>query len=104
MAQTNINHKSSCGLFCLWLSYNPGLWTLNQRMRDVGDGAWEQKGFPRPLVFCLENLDAPDLEGEGSAHPEPQWSFACVSAAGVNGLQAASSLLCQTPALVFLEL
>lgn len=72
VAQTNINHKLSCGLFSLWVCYNPGLWTLNQRMRDVGDGAWEQKGFPRLLVFCLENLGAPDLEGKGSAHPEPQ--------------------------------
>lgn len=61
VAQITTNHKSSCGLFCLLVSYNLGLWTLNQRMEDVGKSAWKQKDFHHALAFCLENLSASNL-------------------------------------------
>lgn len=32
-------------------------------MEDVGKSAWKQKDFHHALVFCLENLNASNLEG-----------------------------------------
>lgn len=36
-------------------------------MEDVGKRAWKQEDFDHALVFCLENLNASNLQGEGSS-------------------------------------